>query len=393
MNMTDTEQGGAAHGSVAPAVPWIRRHRKLAILSGLTIAALVVAGTTGSVAYANQADHDAALSATASAFAAVDSANTKDAAATRHLRDAFNTAAAYSSGVAALAASAASYADEATLTALGKAQKTLSGQILADVPTGWKLDPAKTLAPVVSVPTVIYSGAGLAPETATTDTLWSLAAHAQAQVKAMTTRTKLYEGVAAELAKQPAAVEKLLVPVAASMPAVAATIVAATPSADKASMDALATALTTLAAAVKKGEPLAGPIAAYVTAAKAVQEANTAAIAAAAAAEAAKNATKSSGAPKGSIGTRGGASNGGWIGSSGSGGSTGGGGVTAPPAVIDHTPRVTANGAYTPGCDGGYAYQQTTSSGGGIIINVKYAYTYTTFSTADGWGLKVYVCI
>ncbi len=387
--MTDTEQGGAAHGSVAPAGRWIRRHRKLAILSGLTIAALVVAGTTGGVAYANQAEHDAALSATVRAFAAVDTANTKDAAATRHLRDAFTTAATYSAAVAALTASAASYADEATLTALGKAQKTLSGQILADAPTGWKLDPAKTLAPVVSVPTVIYSGAGSAPETSTTDTLWSLAAHAQAQVKAMVSRTKLYEGVTAELATQPAAVEKLLVPVAASMPAVAATIVAATPSADKASMDALTTALTTLAAAVKKGKPLAGPIAAYVTAAKAVQEANAAAIAAAAAAEAAKNATQSSGAPKGSIGTR----VGGWIGSSGSGGSTGGGGVTAPPPVIDHTPRVTANGAYTPGCDGGYAYQQTTSSGGGIIINVKYAYTYTTFSTADGWGLKVYVCI
>ena len=59
----------------------------------------------------------------------------------------------------------------------------------------------------------------------------------------------------------------------------------------------------------------------------------------------------------------------------------------------DHRPRVTANGQYTPGCDGYYSYTQSTGSGGGIIINVPYAYMYTTFSTADGWGLKVFSCI
>lgn len=404
--MADTEQGDTAQGSVAPAGRWIRRHRKLAILSGLAVAALVVAGTTGAVAYANQADHDAALSATVRAFAAVDTANTNDAAATSHLRDAFNTAVAYSAAIATLTTDAASYAGPATLTALDKAQQTLATQILADAPTGWKLDPAKTLAPVVSVPAVIYSGAGAVAETATTGTLRSLAAHAQARVKAMTARTNRYQGVTAELAKQTATVEKLLVPVAASIPAVSATVPAASASADQATKDALTAALTKLAAAAKKGESLTGPIAAYVTTAKAVQEANAAAVAATAAAEAAKNAAQTGGSRKGSSGTRGGGG-GGWV---GSGGSTGGSGQvdnckdwSCPylscdghvAAGCDHTPHVTANGNYTPNnCPhgGGLAYTQSTSSGGGIIINVPYSYRYTTFSTVDGWGLKVYDC-
>jgi hypothetical protein len=59
---------------------------------------------------------------------------------------------------------------------------------------------------------------------------------------------------------------------------------------------------------------------------------------------------------------------------------------------VDHTPHVVANGAYTPGCVGAEAYSQTTSSGGTIIINVGYPYKYSTFSTADGWGLTVYGC-
>ncbi len=388
--MTDTEHDGAAQGSVAPAGRWIRRHRKLAILSGLTIAALVVAGTTGGVAYANQADHDTALAATARAFAAVDTANTKDAAATSHLRDAFNTAVAYSAAVTTLTTTAATYADPASLTALGKAEQTLAAQILADAPAGWRLDPAKTLAPVLSVPTVIYSGAGAPPETASTATLRALAAHARSGVKVMTARTELYQGVSAKLAKQITAVEKVLDAVAASVPAVADTILTASAAADQTSKDALTAALTKLSAAAKNGEALTGPITAYVTTAKALQEANAAAAAAAAAAEAARNGTQSGVTHKGASGTRGGGSG---DGSVGFGGSNGGGGVATPPVVIDHTPHVTANGQYTPGCDGVYAYQQTTSSGGGIIINVGFAYTYTTFSTSDGWGLKVYGCV
>src|SRR6185312_13150336 len=145
--MTKTEQDGTAHEKIASTERWIRKHRKLAIVSGLAIAALVVAGTTGGVAYANQADHDLALATTGRAFAAVNAANTKDAATTSHLRDAFNTAVAYSAAVATLATAAASYTDPASLTALRDAEQRFSGQIVADAPVGWKLDLAKTLAP------------------------------------------------------------------------------------------------------------------------------------------------------------------------------------------------------------------------------------------------------
>ena len=60
--------------------------------------------------------------------------------------------------------------------------------------------------------------------------------------------------------------------------------------------------------------------------------------------------------------------------------------------AIDHTPRVKANGDYVTSCDGSLIYSQSTSAGGTIVIDVNYAYTYTTFSTADGFGVKVYAC-
>ncbi|UAJ81779.1 hypothetical protein IT072_20765 (plasmid) [Leifsonia sp. ZF2019] len=105
--------------------------------------------------------------------------------------------------------------------------------------------------------------------------------------------------------------------------------------------------------------------------------------------------TGSSGNGGGNGGSTGGSGNPGGTGTgtnggggAGDGGNNGGGG----PAPVDHTPHVTANGDYRPGCDGFYMYSQSTNSGGGIIIDVDYSYTYTTYSTDDGWGLKVYDC-
>ncbi|MFJ8896617.1 hypothetical protein ACIRCZ_18690 [Leifsonia sp. NPDC102414] len=93
------------------------------------------------------------------------------------------------------------------------------------------------------------------------------------------------------------------------------------------------------------------------------------------------------GAPVTGGGSTGGGSTGGGAPSAGGGGTPGGG------RVIDHTPRVVANGNYQRGCDGGKTYSQSTSSGGTIIINVPYPYTYSTFTTSDGWGLVVYACM
>lgn len=70
---------------------------------------------------------------------------------------------------------------------------------------------------------------------------------------------------------------------------------------------------------------------------------------------------------------------------------------TTPPAppVIDHTPRMRHNGNYTPGCEGagmGFVYSQELSAGGTAVITVAYKYDVTTYSTANGFGVKVYVC-
>lgn len=119
-----------------------------------------------------------------------------------------------------------------------------------------------------------------------------------------------------------------------------------------------------------------------------------AAAAAAAAAPPPAGASKSSSGSSGSRSSGGGSAGGGSTGGESTGGGTTGGEGTTPPPPVDHTPHVTLGGpgAYSPGCAGSYAYQQTTSSGGGIIIDVAYTYTYTTFSTATGWGLQVFNC-
>lgn len=183
--------------------------------------------------------------------------------------------------------------------------------------------------------------------------------------------------------------------------------------------DALTNASAAAKKAVQDGKSPAPLLLDFLAKAKAVHDSHDATVAAeaaaaaAAAAEAAARAGQatytdpSTGAthptPRGGRGgSSGGAGSAGGGGSSGGGGSTGGGGSSGggggggggyTPPPVDHTPHVVANGAYTPGCDGAKAYSQTTSSGGTIVINVGYPYSYSTFSTDDGWGLTVYACM
>lgn len=193
-------------------------------------------------------------------------------------------------------------------------------------------------------------------------------------------------------------------------------IVTALGKAGQGQKDALTNAAAAAKKAVEEGKSPAPLLLDFLAKAKAVHDSHdqTVAAEAAAAAQAAAEAAARAGqatytdpstgathpTPRGSGGggsggggsTGGGGSSGGG-GSTGGGGSSGGGGGGYTPPPVDHTPHVNANGAYTPGCDGAFAYSQTTSSGGAISINVGYPYTYSTFSTDDGWGLSVYACM
>lgn len=179
--------------------------------------------------------------------------------------------------------------------------------------------------------------------------------------------------------------------------------IAADPLADPASVNAVkaASGAVSNTIAVRAESALAGKTTvqkalAALTAAIAAMNTSQAAAAAAAAQQQAQAPATGTGTPSHGSTSRGGSGGGSTSGggaSGGGGGSTGGGGGGGTAPVVDHTPHVTANGAYTPGCNSVYKYQQTTSSGGGIVINVAYPYTYQTFSTDDGWGLKVYACI
>lgn len=71
--------------------------------------------------------------------------------------------------------------------------------------------------------------------------------------------------------------------------------------------------------------------------------------------------------------------------------------VVEPPAphVVDHTPRFRHNSNYTPGCNGAdmaFKYSQEMSEGGTSVITVPYLYDVSTYSTANGFGVKVYIC-
>ncbi len=196
-------------------------------------------------------------------------------------------------------------------------------------------------------------------------------------------------------------------------------VITALAKAGQSQKDALTNAAAAAKKAVQEGKTPAPLLLDFLAKAKAVHESHDATVAAeaAAAAQAAAEAAARAGqatytdprtgathpTPGGGGGGRGGSGGGGSTGgggssgggggggSAGGGGSSGGGGYTPPP--VDHTPHVVANGAYSPGCDGAKAYSHTTSSGGSIVINVGYPYSYSTFSTDDGWGLTVYACM
>lgn len=196
-------------------------------------------------------------------------------------------------------------------------------------------------------------------------------------------------------------------------------VITALAKAGQSQKDALTNAAAAAKKAVQDGKSPAPLLLDFLAKAKAVHDSHDATVAAeaaaaaAAAAEAAARAgqatytdpstgathptPRAGGGGGGSSGgggsTGGGGSSGGGGGSTGGGGSSGGGGGGYTPPPVDHTPHVVANGAYTPGCDGAKAYSQTTSSGGTIVINVGYPYSYSTFSTDDGWGLTVYACM
>jgi hypothetical protein len=180
-----------------------------------------------------------------------------------------------------------------------------------------------------------------------------------------------------------------------------AAVVAAAPLADVASHDAVTTLQKAVTQAITDNHGIHGSVVSLNTALAALRAsqgqglaAQTAAAEAAAAARNAGGSTSNVGT-KGSTGTKGGSSGG--RGSRSGGGSPDGsgsigGGAGGGVPVVDHTPRVVANGQHVASCVGGKAYSQSTSSAGTIIIDVPYSYYYTTFSTPDGWGLTVYGC-
>lgn len=67
--------------------------------------------------------------------------------------------------------------------------------------------------------------------------------------------------------------------------------------------------------------------------------------------------------------------------------------VPPTPAPVDHTPRVVANGDYQATCTASTAlFTQETKAGNTITLNEAFAYTYTTYSTPAGFGVKVSSC-
>ncbi|WIB65712.1 hypothetical protein [Curtobacterium sp. MCBD17_040] len=63
------------------------------------------------------------------------------------------------------------------------------------------------------------------------------------------------------------------------------------------------------------------------------------------------------------------------------------------PTTVNHTPHVIAQGQYSPTCTAGtQLFTQSTSAGNSITVSETSPYTYTTFSTTTGWGVKVLAC-
>ncbi|MFJ8896835.1 hypothetical protein ACIRCZ_19790 [Leifsonia sp. NPDC102414] len=364
-----------------------RRFRELKRSTKVTIAAAVVAALVGvaaggyGIATVIARDNITQLNHQLGAVAAADN--------TAHIRydAAYKQAAAFNTTVTALLAGSTGLVDAAGRAELGKAV-ALMHTFLAFAPGH----------PVNAKPTA-NSGA---------DLIADLDAVQKAQQTLETAKS-----TASATAKIPPAyqlaqkrVDDALAAIAKTLDTPATAVLTANPKADPATRAALSTAAT--AAEHGKTAELPKLLTTYFAAAKAVTTSQTAAIAAeAAAAAAAANAPTYTDPTTGHTihnlhyNGGGGGGNGGYGhngntggGQTGSGGNPGGGGTGGGggPAPVDHTPHVTANGNYQPGCDGSLMYTQSTSSGGGIIIDVPYAYTYKTFPTDDGWGLNVYAC-
>lgn len=63
------------------------------------------------------------------------------------------------------------------------------------------------------------------------------------------------------------------------------------------------------------------------------------------------------------------------------------------PQPVDHTPKVVANGQYVKTCSAPTAlFTQETKAGGTITISEDTPYTYETYDTKDGFGVKVSAC-
>jgi hypothetical protein len=63
------------------------------------------------------------------------------------------------------------------------------------------------------------------------------------------------------------------------------------------------------------------------------------------------------------------------------------------PVPVDHTPHVVANGQYVKACSAPTTlFTQETRAGGTITITEESPYTYETYDTKDGFGVKVSGC-
>ena len=360
-------------------------------VAALTVAAVVLAGASVGVAYAASAEASAAAAHEGYQAAVHDHQvlyNAADKAGTAR-RTAVTEATSIAAAGTGLSTSLVGFVDPATIPALTKATVILTGYLQVGVP-----------APVES---------GFLTPTGSPEQYVAAARLVRAETATAGARVERIVRITALLNREVVQLTSILKPVTGSVPAVSATVLAANPLADAGTRATFTTAAAAVngKTKVQVGDTLTALVT-YAAAGHALTDSQAAAVAAQAAAAAAATSTGSatSARSRGTVSapvrkangtvTCNGVSYPSYAAaaaacSSGGGSSTGGGSIsTAPP--VDHTPHVTANGSYSPGCNGSYAYQQSTSSGGGIIINVAYTYTYTTFSTTTGWGLKVYNC-
>lgn len=179
-------------------------------------------------------------------------------------------------------------------------------------------------------------------------------------------------------------------PAVPGLDAAATSILTGYPRADQATKDALSASARTALAGVRASRPSVPLLTDFLAKAQAVRASQAAvdAAAAAAAAEAAARAAAEEAAR--SAGSR----------SGGGSPSTGGGSTGAvfpPPPVfnlISHKPQVLTNENYSPGCRGSSQFDRIATNQGYELMGLDYdfPYDYTSYPTADSWGVTVYDC-